>query len=50
MKELDKIKRENYDVNKIIPEEFEKDHDENGHIDFIHAGANLRARNYSIDG
>ena len=49
MKELDKIKRENYDVNKIIPEEFEKDHDENGHVDFIHAGANLRARNYNID-
>ena len=36
-------------MNKIIPEEFEKDHDENGHIDFIHAGANLRARNYTID-
>ena len=49
MKELDKIKRENYDANKIIPEEFEKDHDENGHVDFIHAGANLRARNYNID-
>ena len=49
MIELDKIKRENYDMNKIIPEEFEKDHDENGHIDFIHAGANLRASNYNID-
>ena len=48
-KELDTIKRENYDPNKISPEEFEKDHDENGHIDFIHAGANLRARNYKID-
>ena len=48
-KELDTIKRENYDPNKISPEEFEKDHDENGHIDFIHAGANLRARNYNID-
>jgi len=49
MKELEKIKREDYDVSKITPEEFEKDHDENGHIDFIHAGANLRARNYKID-
>ena len=49
MAELEKIKRDEYDMNKIIPEEFEKDHDENGHIDFIHAGANLRARNYSID-
>ena len=48
-KELDSIKRENYDYKKICPEEFEKDHDENGHIDFIHAGANLRARNYTID-
>ena len=48
-KELDTIKRENYNPEKIIPEEFEKDHDENGHIDFIHAGANLRARNYNID-
>ena len=48
-KELDTIKRENYDPKKIGPEEFEKDHDENGHIDFIHAGANLRARNYKID-
>ena len=49
MKELEQIKREDYDVSKIIPEELEKDHDENGHIDFIHAGANLRARNYGID-
>ena len=49
MKDLEKIKREDYDMNKIIPEEFEKDHDENGHIDFIHAGSNLRARNYGID-
>ena len=48
-KELDPIKRENYDPKKISPEEFEKDHDENGHIDFIYAGANLRARNYKID-
>ena len=48
-KELDTIKRENFDPKKICPEEFEKDHDENGHIDFINAGANLRARNYNID-
>ena len=48
-KELEKIKREDYDMSKINPEEFEKDHDENGHIDFIHAGANLRASNYQID-
>ena len=48
-KELDQVKIEEFDVKKIGPEEFEKDHDENGHIDFIHAGANLRARNYKID-
>ena len=46
-KELDPIKIDDY--SGINPEEFEKDHDENGHLDFIHAGANLRARNYKID-
>jgi len=30
------------------PHEFEKDDDANGHIDFINAGSNLRARNYRI--
>ena len=30
------------------PEDFEKDDDTNGHIDFIHACSNLRARNYKI--
>ncbi len=47
--ELDKIKREEFDTKNINPEEFEKDHDENGHIDFINAQGNLRARNYGID-
>ena len=28
--------------------EFEKDDDNNFHIDFLHAAANLRARNYKI--
>jgi len=32
----------------IIAHEFEKDDDANFHIDFIHATANLRARNYKI--
>ena len=49
MKELEQIKREDFDSKIINPEEFEKDHDENGHVDFIHAGAILRARNYGID-
>ena len=46
--ELSKLERKNIDGSKIKPEEFEKDHDENGHIDFIHASSNLRARNYDI--
>ena len=42
-----------YDKNKTVPdkfkpEDFEKDDDSNGHIDFIHACSNLRARNYKI--
>ena len=48
-KELDKIKKEQLNLDKIIPEDLEKDHDENGHIDFINACANLRARNYNIE-
>jgi len=32
----------------LFPIEFEKDDDTNFHIDFIHAAANLRARNYKI--
>ena len=47
--ELDNIKLDKYDFNKINMEEFEKDHDENGHIDFIHSGVILRARNYKIE-
>ena len=37
-----------YDASSFKPEEFEKDDDENGHIDFITATSNLRARNYRI--
>jgi len=50
-KELDKIKKEQsqFDYKNINSEKFEKDHEDNGHIDFIHFGANLRARNYGID-
>lgn len=33
---------------KLSPAEFEKDNDENYHINFIYAAANLRARNYKI--
>ena len=30
-------------------EEFEKDNDQNGHIDFIHSFGNLRASNYKLE-
>ena len=33
---------------RFEPADFEKDHDFNFHIDFIHAASNLRAANYSI--
>ena len=46
--ELEKLDRSIVDSRKINPEEFEKDHDDNGHIDFIHSSSNLRARNYEI--
>ena len=46
--ELKKLDKSKVDANTINPEEFEKDHDDNGHIDFIHASSNLRARNYEI--
>ena len=38
--------KEEEDIN---PAEFEKDDDTNFHIDFIHAAANLRARNYKLE-
>lgn len=34
---------------KVCPLEFDKDNDENHHVDFIHAFANLRAQNYNIE-
>ena len=36
-------------VSQLTVEEFEKDNDENFHIDFIHALANVRAANYKLD-
>jgi len=32
----------------LCPEEFEKDEDSNGHIDFIYAMANCRSSNYKL--
>jgi hypothetical protein len=32
----------------VSPQTFEKDEDANGHVDFLHAAANLRARSYGL--
>ena len=37
------------DKDEISPAEFEKDDSTNHHVDFIHASAMLRARNYRLD-
>lgn len=34
---------------KVNAEEFQKDDDNNGHIDLIYSMANLRASNYKLD-
>jgi ubiquitin-activating enzyme E1 len=41
--------KDDKDEDDVSPEEFEKDDDTNFHIDFIHAAANLRARNYKLE-
>jgi ubiquitin-activating enzyme E1 len=46
--ELSLYDRTIFDANSFKQEEFEKDDDANGHIDFITAASNLRARNYRI--
>jgi ubiquitin-activating enzyme E1 len=38
----------NFDNIVVIPTEFEKDDDSNGHIDFVTSASNLRATNYGI--
>jgi len=38
-----------FDKKNLKAEEFEKDNDENYHIDFIYALSNCRARNYKLD-
>ena len=45
LKPYDKTKIE---PTKLKPEEFEKDDDTNGHIAWVHACSNIRARNYKI--
>lgn len=51
-KEISMIKEEinklDVDYEKINIEKFEKDDDSNGHIDFIFACSNIRAKNYNI--
>ena len=50
--EINSIKQEiegiNIDCRKINLENFEKDDDLNGHVDFIYSCSNIRARNYNI--
>ena len=48
MKELSIYDKEKANPDNLHPEDFEKDDDSNGHIDFIHACSNLRAQNYKI--
>ena len=47
---LEQLKAEDIDVlsKELFAIDFEKDDDNNFHIDFIHAASNLRARNYRI--
>lgn len=45
--QLEKVKAK-VDKTQFTPAEFEKDDDENFHIEFINASANLRATNYKI--
>jgi len=33
----------------LLVQEFEKDDDQNFHVDFIYASANVRASNYSLE-
>jgi len=51
-KEINLIKEElnkiNINSTKINSVKFEKDDDNNGHIDFIYSSSNIRARNYNI--
>ena len=49
LKDLMSINEKEFNESEINPEIFEKDHDENGHIDFVHVSAILRAKNYNID-
>jgi len=56
MKEYEKLKAslpkemiEGKNVHFMYPEEFEKDEDNNGHIDFIYTSANCRSLNYKLE-
>ena len=49
MKELSIYDKKKANPEIMNPEDFEKDDDSNGHIDWIHACSNLRARNYKIN-
>ena len=46
---ITEVKEYELENEDISPAEFEKDDSTNHHIDFIHAAANLRARNYRLE-
>jgi ubiquitin-activating enzyme E1 len=48
MNELSLTDKKQVSPTAFKPTEFEKDHEWNQHIDFIHSGSNLRAQNYRI--
>lgn len=48
-KEIVGVIKEEGEVCEANAEEFEKDDDQNGHIDLISSMANLRARNYKLE-
>lgn len=41
--------RQSSETKPLGVEEFEKDYDDNFHVDFIHSLANIRAQNYRLD-
>jgi len=50
IKQYKELRKKIKDPKKFIfPEEFEKDDDQNFHVDYIHALANCRAVNYKLD-
>lgn len=45
----EKLQPKNDQLTILQPEDFEKDEDQNGHIDYIYALANMRSSNYKLE-